>query len=58
MRKIKYIASASFGESSEIEVDDNATDDEIITNILNKLQDSHYIVEAYEDKDDWQRIIS
>lgn len=57
MRKIKYIASASFEEQSEIEVDDNATDDEIITHILNMLQDSYYIVEAYEDKGNWGRII-
>ena len=57
MRKIKYIASASFGEQSEIEVDDNATDDEIITHILNMLQDSYYIVEAYEDKGNFERII-
>lgn len=58
MKKIKYIASACFGESSEIEVDDDMTDDEILNHLLNMLQDSHYIIEAYEIKNDGERVIS
>lgn len=58
MKKIKYIASASFGEASEIEVDDEMTDDDILNYILNMLQDSYYIVDIFEIKEDGERIIT
>lgn len=59
MRKIKYVASADFWEKYEIEVDDNMTDDQIISHLLNHLQDTYYIVEVTEvNKDGTEKIIS